>query len=91
MKNAQNLIRIFGQIEDPRSHINRLHNLVDILVIGIIAVITEAKTWKQMSEFAKSKEKFLKIFLDLPNGIPSKDSFNRVFSAIDSEHFRLIS
>jgi len=87
MKNTQNLIRIFGQMEDPRSHINRLHNLVDILVIGIIAVIAGAETWKQIFEFGKPKEKFLRTFLDLPNGIPSKDTFNRVFSAIDREQF----
>ena len=87
MKEDNKLISIFGSIEDPRSHINQLHNLVDILLIGIISVISGAETWKQMVEFACSKEQFLKKFLKLDNGIPSKDTINRTFSAIDSNQF----
>jgi len=87
MSTDNNLMSIFGSIEDPRSHINQLHNLVDILFIGIISVICGAETWKQMIEFANSKEKFLKKFLELPNGIPSEDTINRVFSSIDSSQF----
>ena len=87
MKEDNKLISIFGSIEDPRSHINQLHNLVDILLIGIISVISGAETWKQMVEFACSKEEFLKKFLKLDNGIPSKDTINRTFSAIDSDQF----
>jgi predicted transposase YbfD/YdcC len=87
MKPSSNLKTIFGQIEDHRSHINQLHNLVDILLIGIISVICGAETWEQMTGFAKSKETFLKKFLSLPNGIPSKVTINRVFSAIDSQQF----
>jgi len=87
MKSSGNLKNIFGQIEDHRSHINQLHNLVDILLIGIIAVICGAETWEQMVVFAKSKETFLNKFLELPNGIPSKVTLNRVFSAIDSQQF----
>ncbi len=87
MNSSGNLKSIFGQIEDHRSHINQLHNLIDILLIGIIAVICGAETWEQMVRFANSKEDFLKKFLELPNGIPSKVTINRVFSAIDSEQF----
>jgi predicted transposase YbfD/YdcC len=87
MRSSDNLILIFNQIEDHRSHINKRHNLIDILLIGIISVICGAETWEQMVGFAKSKEEFLKRFLELPNGIPSKDTINRVFTAIDSEHF----
>ena len=86
--NANNkLVSIFGSVQDPRSHINQLHNLVDILLIGIIAVICGAETWKQMIEFANSKEGFLRKFLELPNGIPSEDTINRMFSSIDSSQF----
>jgi predicted transposase YbfD/YdcC len=81
------LISIFGNMEDPRSHINQLHDLNDILLIGIISVISGAETWKQMVEFAYSKEEFLRKFLKLKNGIPSEDTINRVFSAIDSKQF----
>jgi predicted transposase YbfD/YdcC len=81
------LISIFGNVQDPRSHINQLHNLVDILLIGIISVICGAETWKQMVDFGYSKEDFLRKFLKLENGIPSEDTINRVFSAIDSSEF----
>ena len=87
MNTNNKLISIFGSVEDPRSHINQLHNLVDILVIGIISVICGAEIWKQMVDFACSKEEFLKKFLKLENGIPSDDTINRVFSAIDSNQF----
>jgi len=78
---------IFSEIDDPRSHINRLHNLDDILLIGIISVICAADTWKDMETYAKAKEDFLRSFLDLPNGIPSDDTFNRVFSSINPKQF----
>lgn len=87
MNSDNKLVSIFGQLEDHRSHINRRHNLGDILLIGIISVICGAETWKQMESFSKSKQAFLKRFLELPNGIPSDDTFNRVFSAIDSTKF----
>jgi hypothetical protein len=50
-------------------------------------VISGAETWKQMVGFAKSKEEFLKTVLELPHGIPSEDTINRVFSSIDSLQF----
>lgn len=87
MKTGNKLISIFGSIKDPRSHINQLHDLNDILLIGIISVISGAETWKQMVEFAYSKEDFLRKYLKLKNGIPSEDTINRVFSSIDSEQF----
>ena len=87
MTSDSNMITIFGNVEDPRSHINKLHSLVDILLIGIISVICGAETWKQMIEFSNSKEDFLRKFLDLKNGIPSEDTINRVFSSIDSDQF----
>lgn len=87
MNKNNKLVSIFGSVEDPRSHINQLHDLVDILLIGIISVICGAETWKQMVDFAYSKEDFLRKFLKLENGIPSDDTINRVFSAIDSNQF----
>ncbi len=87
MRTDNKLISIFGTIDDPRSHINKLHDLVDILLIGIISVICGAETWKQMVEFANSKEDFLRKFLKLENGIPSEDTINRLFSSIDSNQF----
>jgi predicted transposase YbfD/YdcC len=87
MNSSSKIISIFGNVEDPRSHINQLHDLVDILLIGIISVICGAETWKQMSEFANSKDDFFRKFLSLKNGLPSEDTINRVFSSIDSDQF----
>ena len=87
LKTTHNFRSIFSQIDDPRSDINKLHRLDDILLIGIIAVICAADTWKDMETYAKAKEDFLRSFLDLPNGIPSDDTFNRVFSRLDPEQF----
>ena len=84
MTTNSKLMSIFGTVDDPRSHINQRHDIVDILLIGIISVICGAETWKQMVEFASSKEDFLQKFLKLENGIPSEDTINRLFSAIDS-------
>src|SRR5699024_4406289 len=77
----------FKQIQDPRSHINRLHELNEVLLIGIISVLCGAETWKQMEEFSKSKVKFLKSLMELPNGVPSDDTLNRVFSCIAPKQF----
>ena len=87
LETTNSLRAIFSQIDDPRSDINKLHKLEDILLIGVIAVICAADTWKNMETYAKAKEDFLRKFLDLPNGIPSDDTFNRVFSSIDSLQF----
>lgn len=77
----------FSKINDPRSHINKLHELNEILIICIAASICGADTWKQMEEFAKNKESFLREFLLLQNGVPSDDTINRVVSSIDTNEF----
>lgn len=74
--NADNeLVSVFGSVQDLRSHINQLYNLADILLIGIIAVIYEAETWKQMIEFANSKEDFFEEIL----GITEWNTFGRLY------------
>lgn len=87
MKPDNELNSAFSTLTDPRSHINRLHLLKDILIIGIVSVLCGAETWKQMVQFGKSKESFFRKFLLLPNGIPSEDTINRVFSSIDNLDF----
>jgi len=87
MEKVNKLKTIFSNVEDfKRSH-RKLYDLESILLIGIISVICGADNWNEMENYAKSKEEFLRSFLDLPNGIPSHDTFNRVFSNIDSEQF----
>lgn len=74
----------FGGIRDPRrEHPNKLHKLVDILVIAVCAVIAKCDTWDEIEAYGEAKQEFLRKFLELTNGIPSHDTFNRVFSLID--------
>ena len=74
---------IFTQIEDNRRDLGRLHNLNDILVMAVVAVLCGADTWNEIEMFCKAKEEWLTKFLGLNNGIPSHDTFNRVISSID--------
>lgn len=78
----------FSKLEDPRWH-NRRHKLLDIVVIAICAVICGADSWEEIELFGRSKEEWLKGFLELPHGIPSHDTFRRVFAVLDTEQFQL--
>lgn len=80
--------RHFGSLEDPRDVRGLLHSLKDILIISILGVICGADEFTEIEEFGKSKEAFLRTFLKLPNGIPSHDTFGRVFSMLDPDEFR---
>lgn len=91
MKTTNKLKTIFGQIPDFRRPHKQLYDLESIPHIGIISVICGADSWNEMENYALSKEEFLRTFLDLPNGIPSLGTFNRVFSNIDSEKFEACS
>lgn len=82
------LTQHFAQLEDPRVERTRLHKLVDILVIAICAVIAGAESWDDIALFGEAKQDWFATFLDLPNGIPSHDTFNRVFAALDPDQFR---
>lgn len=86
---TNSFLPFFEHLEDPRSHINKLHELNSILLIGVIATLCGAETWKQMEEFAIAKQKLIKTFISLPNGVPSDDTINRVFSAIDPKQFEI--
>jgi predicted transposase YbfD/YdcC len=78
----------FGNIDDPRIDRTKLHNLIDILVIAICAVIAGADNWEDVEEFGKARLEWFKTILELPNGIPSHDTFNRVFARLDPEQFQ---
>jgi predicted transposase YbfD/YdcC len=77
----------FSVIPDPRVDRTKLHKLEDILVIVLCAVICGAETWVDIVDFAKAKETWLRTFLELPHGIPSHDTFGRVFAALDVRAF----
>ena len=77
-------ISYFSGLSDPRIDRTKAHLLEDIIVIAILSVICGAETWNDMEEFGDAKESCLKTFLKLPGGIPSHDTFNRVFYLLDS-------
>ena len=78
----------FSDLEDPRIDRTKLHRLVDIVVIAICGVICGGDTWVEVESFGQAKHNWLKTFLELPNGIPSHDTFGRVFGALDPDQFR---
>src|SRR5579871_2150607 len=86
-KRWQDLETLFAQVEDPRVERSKLHRLRDIIILAICGVICGAEGWVEIEEFAKAKEAFFRELLDLPNGIPSHDTFGRVFGLIDPKQF----
>jgi predicted transposase YbfD/YdcC len=76
------LLKHFANIPDPRKAKGQLHRLTDIIVISILAVISGADTFVDMEIYAKAKEPWLRTFLELPNGIPSHDTFRWIFSIL---------
>lgn len=85
--NDPDLIVIFRNLPDPRVKRTRLHNIEDILAIALCAMLCGAESFEDMEEFGEAKEVWLRRFLELPNGIPSHDTINRLFSALDPELF----
>ena len=78
----------FADLPDPRADTaNKLHALTDILVIAVCATIGGANGWEQIAEYGRRKEAFFRRFLTLTNGIPSHDTFYRVFAALDPAAF----
>jgi predicted transposase YbfD/YdcC len=82
------LIEHLSEVEDPRINRTKLHKLLDILVIAICAVIAGADDWVEVEMYGRAKEDWLRAIVELPNGIPSHDTFGRVFARIDPSQFR---
>ena len=81
-KMESKLHEFLAQLPDPRINRNKKHLLIDILMMSILAVICGAQSWDAIEMFGKEKEAFLRQILKLPNGIPSHDTINRVFSKL---------
>jgi predicted transposase YbfD/YdcC len=78
----------FAQMSDPRIDRTKRHNLIDILTIAICAVICGADSWVAIELYGCTKYEWLKTFLELPNGIPSHDTFARVFAQLNPQQFQ---
>jgi len=86
----EKLLSYVEEIEDPRVNRTKKHLLKDILTIAILAAIAGAEGWEDIENYGISKYSWLKEFLELPNGIPSDDTFRRVFERIKPEEFERV-
>lgn len=77
----------FETIEDPRHH-NTLHKLIDVIIITICGVVSGADTYEQIENFGKKRKRWLQKFLELPCGIPSHDTFGRIFERLNPQEFQ---
>lgn len=77
----------FETIEDHRHH-NKLHKLIDVIIITICGVVAGADTYEQIENFGKKRKRWLSKFLELPHGIPSHDTFDRIFERINPQQFQ---
>ena len=88
MENNYTLITILQKIDDPRIARTRLHNLIDILAISICSSMCGMTGWEEFEAFGKEKKKWFKTFLELPNGIPTHDTFRRVFQRLEPKQLQ---
>lgn len=79
--------RHFADLQDPRIERTKRHKLLDIVVLAICGVICGADDWVSIQEFGEAKLEWFQGFLELPNGIPSHDTFGRVFGLLDPDQF----
>jgi hypothetical protein len=79
------LVEHFGELADPRIDRHKEHKLIDILVIAICAILCGANDWVAVETFGQAKRGWFTRFLDLAHGIPSHDTFGRVFGVLSSE------
>ena len=82
------LLEHFANLKDPRIERSKEHLLKDIISIAILAVLSGADGWVAIEAYGNAKYEWLKSFLELPNGIPSHDTFSRVFARIEPQQFQ---
>jgi hypothetical protein len=84
---AKSLADHLAAVPDPRKIRGQRHVLLDIIIIAILGTLSSVDDWEGIEEFVKDQEAWLRTFLDLPHGIPSHDTFNRVFRLLDPGAF----
>ena len=82
------IVEHFQTLEDPRIERTKKHNLLAILVIALCTLLTGGEGFQDMELFGKSKRAWLQTFLALPHGVPSHDTFGRVFARLNPKHFQ---
>ena len=81
------MLSLFEQLKDPRVERTKQHKLIDIISITLCAVLCGCNDWEEIELFGKNKKSWLSTFLELPNGIPSHDTINRLFAALSPSCF----
>jgi predicted transposase YbfD/YdcC len=81
------VVEHFARLEDPRVARAQRHTLGAVITIALCGVICGAESWVEIAEFGRTKADWFAAFLDLPNGIPSHDTFGRVFAQLDAQQF----
>ena len=82
------IVEHFQTLEDPRIERTKKHLLLDILIIAVCTLLTGGEGFQDMELFGKSKRQWLQTFLALPHGIPSHDTFGRVFARLNPTRFQ---
>jgi len=84
---ALSLSEHFKDLTDPRINRTKEHELLDILIIGLCCLLCGGESFNDMADFGEAKRQWFQTFLSLRHGIPSHDTFNRVFAALDPQEF----
>lgn len=84
----QNLVEHFSKLEDPRIDRNKKHELIDVIVLCVCAVVSGAEGWSDIEEFGRAKLEWLRKYVPLANGIPVDDTIARIISALSVSGFQ---
>src|SRR5262245_15523072 len=82
------ILKHFAELPDPRREHRRIHRLDDIVFVALCAVLGGADSWQGIADYAESKFDWLSTFLTLPGGVPSHDTFRRIFCLLDPRAFQ---